>query len=70
MTAVAKLLTLLKLLKVRCATEEIRSRSYKSRNFPEKNVKSFSHDDSYNEKENISENENKGRYLILSFDSE
>ena len=49
---------------VRRVTEEIGSRSYKSRNSPEVNVKSSSGDDSSDEEENISENGNEEKYLF------
>ena len=42
--------------KVRCTTEEKRSRSYKSCNSAKVNIESLSDDDSYDEEENVSEN--------------
>ena len=54
---------------IRWATEEKGPRSWKSRNFPEVNVKSLSDDDSYDEEENFSENGDEERYLFAS-DSE
>ena len=56
--------------KIKCATEDIRSRSYKLRtSHPEVNVTSLNDDDSYNEEEIIFENGNKEGYLFSS-DSE
>ena len=56
--------------KIRCATEDIRSRSYKSRtSHLEVNVKSLNDDASYDEEEIIFENGNKEGYLF-SPDSE
>ena len=55
--------------KVWCATEEKESLSYKSRNSAEVNVKSLSDDDSYGEKEIISEHWDDEGYLF-SYNSE
>ena len=56
--------------RVRRATEEIGSRSYKSHtSHPEVNVKSLNDDDSDDEEGNICENENEEGYLF-SYDSE
>ena len=43
--------------KVRCKTVERGSRRYKSGNSAKVNVESLNYDDSYDQKENISENE-------------
>ena len=55
--------------RIRRTAEEKESRSYQSRNSAKVNVKSLSDDDSYDEKENISENGGKEVYLF-SRDSE
>ena len=55
--------------KVRCTSEEKRSHSYKSCNSAKVNIKPLSDDDSYNEKENISENGDEEKYMFSS-DSE
>ena len=55
--------------RIRRTAEEKESRSYQSRNSAKVNVKSLSDDDSYDEKENISENGGEEVYLF-SRDSE
>ena len=50
--------------KIRHATEELGLRSYKSRNCPKVNVKSFIDDDSHDEEGNISEHGNEEGYLF------